>query len=302
MNSRSGTLGIGLLADDVWLRYSSKRPWALAGASVSIPTGSLVALVGANGAGKTTLFRSWLGFERPDRGSVHVLGFDPGRDREAALSAMAYVAQEPALYAALSCRDHLRFAGLQRPGFGTEAALAALEAAAVPVDAKADTLSGGQRVQLSLAIARGCDARVLLLDEPLANLDPIARRTVMLAMSTYAHDRDATVLVSSHLVSDLEGTFDRLVLMAAGSVLLSDSVASIVARASVEPTDPGVPVTVEEIGRFVGRDGQLRRVRLAHGTNGGTDDGSSSATLEDIILGMMATNAASASPSPSRPA
>lgn len=270
----------GLDASEVWLRYSRKAPWALTSVNLTLPTGSLVALVGANGAGKSTLFRTWLGFERPERGSVRVMGIDPAVRPTDAMRSIAYVAQDPALYRSLSCTDHLAFARSQRRGFSSSIATEALLAAGVPLRAKAGDLSGGQRVQLSLAIARGCDARVLLLDEPLANLDPVARRGVLVALADYARERDATVLVSSHLIGDVEGMFDRLVLMAAGTVVLADTIDSVTARASVEATTADAPLGDLEVGRFLGRDGGLRRVVMG-------EEGDGTATLEDVVLAYM---------------
>jgi ABC-2 type transport system ATP-binding protein len=283
----------GLEAHGVWLRYSRRRPWALAGADVVIPAGSLVALVGPNAAGKTTLIRSWLGFERPERGGVRVLGRDPAKDPEGVLLSTAYVAQDPALYSGLSCREHHRFAASLRSGFDVVAAEAAVAKAGVPLDVKAGTLSGGQRVQLALSIARGCNARILLLDEPLANLDPIARRAVIRTLAEYAADGNATVLVSSHLVSDLEGAFDYIVAMGNGKILLSGGVTEVTRRYVVEPVRPADVAGPQELGRFVARDGQLTRV-LWSGT--ASHPGRRPATLEEVILSILAGSQTGALP------
>ncbi len=275
----------GLAAHDVWLRYGPKREWALAGAELSIPTGCLAALVGPNGSGKTTLFRTWLDFQQPDRGSVEVLGLDPTEHQRDVLMRTAYVAQEPALYGALTCREHHRFAAIQRDGFDVAAAEGALGKVAVPLDVKASTLSGGQRVQLALSIARGCNARVLLLDEPLANLDPVARREVVRTLADYAHERDATVLVSSHLVNDLEGTFDHLVAMGNGRVLVSDPIETVLNRYVVAPTRLDAPIETGEMGRFVGRDGTLVRVLDRASASGNQD--TTQATIEDVVMAVL---------------
>jgi ABC-2 type transport system ATP-binding protein len=211
------------------------------GADVAIPTGCLSALVGPNGAGKTTLMRAWLGFERPSRGRVMVLGHDPVGQRGAVIAACAHVSQEVALYRSLSAREHFAYAKVLRPSFDVRAALAVLERADVRPDAPARALSGGQRLQLALALAVGARAPVLLLDEPLANLDPLARRDVVVQLAGYAGAVGACVLVSTHLVSDLEGGFGHVVVMSEGRVVEAGMIGPVVPRYAVLPSDAEAP-------------------------------------------------------------
>ena len=150
--------------------------WALTGIDLDIPAGGITALVGPNAAGKSTLIKTWVGFERPTRGSVAVMGVDPWRDRSGALAHLGYVPQSPALYDGLSVDDHLDLAVQLRPGFDRASARKRLDDLGIPAGRGAGTLSGGQQAQVALALALGTRARILLLDEPLASLDPLARR------------------------------------------------------------------------------------------------------------------------------
>lgn len=285
-------MNAALTASGVWHRYSRRGSWALADADVAIPSGCLTALVGPNGAGKTTLMRCWLGFERPTRGEVSVLGHDPAKHRTQAVTALGHVAQDPAFYGSLTCRDHIAFACLQRPGYDPRPSERVLGAAGVRLDAPARTLSGGQRVQLGLALAAGTRARALILDEPLANLDPLARREAMVWLAGLARDEDACVLVSSHLVSDLEGTFERIVIMGNGRVLLSASVDDAIGRFFVRSVGPDGPPGPAEVGRYRGRDGDLRALVDSSADPGVPDRAT---TLEDVVLGLLASAKATAS-------
>ncbi|MEO7667336.1 MAG: ABC transporter ATP-binding protein, partial [Dehalococcoidia bacterium] len=160
---------------DLAKRYG-RRTWALTGIDLAIPQGGITALVGPNAAGKSTLIKTWVGFERPTRGSVAVAGIDPWKDRSAALAHVGYIPQSPALYDALSVDDHLDLAVQLRPGFDRAYARRRLDELGIPGNQGARSLSGGQQAQVALALALGTRAKILLLDEPLASLDPLARR------------------------------------------------------------------------------------------------------------------------------
>ncbi len=157
-------------------RYG-RRTWALRDVDLALAAGGIVGLVGPNGAGKSTLLKTWIGFERPTAGEARVFGADPWRERAAVLSRTAYLPQSPALYRDLRVADHLDFVVHFR-GARFDRAWAAKRLAdlRVPLDATTSSLSGGQAAQVGLAIALGLRAAVLLLDEPLASLDPLVRR------------------------------------------------------------------------------------------------------------------------------
>jgi ABC-2 type transport system ATP-binding protein len=262
---------------DLAKRYR-RGVWALGGIDVAIPAGGITALVGPNAAGKSTLIKTWVGFERPTRGSVRVAGIDPWQDRAAALDHIGYVPQSPALYDGLSVEDHLDMAVLLRPGFDRASARERLDQLAIPRDAGARSLSGGQQAQVALALALGTRADVLLLDEPLASLDPLARREFLHVVADAVRTDGATALLSSHIVTDVEQACDRLIVLGIGRVLLHASVADALAAHRIAAADEAVG---EVIASFAGPAGE----RLALQRDG---DGRS-ATLEEIVLGYLAS-------------
>jgi len=269
---------------DLAKRYR-RGVWALSGIDLEIPSGGITALVGPNAAGKSALIKTWVGFERPTRGSVRVAGIDPWHDRAAALDHIGYVPQSPALYDGLSVEDHLDMALLLRPSFDRAMARQRLDELAIPRSASARTLSGGQQAQVALALALGTRAEVLLLDEPLASLDPLARREFLHVVTDAVRTDGGTALLSSHIVTDVEQACDRLIVLGVGRVLLQSSVADAVAAHRVAPADEAVG---EVIATFAGPAGE--KVALQR------DGGGRPATLEEIVLGYLA----SARPGPER--
>lgn len=255
---------------------------AIEGLDLAIAAGTVTALVGPNGAGKSTLIKAWVGFERPSRGRVEVGGVDPWRHRAAALEMVGYVAQSPALYRELTVEDHLALARTLRPAFDGALARRRLEELAIPLDALAERLSGGQRAQVSLALALGTHAKALLLDEPLASLDPLARREFLHVVSASVRAEGSTVLLSSHVITDIQQACTHLVVLGGGRKLLDAAIdASVAGHGVVEgwETAPGEAV----VGRFRGPDGDpLSLVR------GGAAPGSRPATLEEVVLGYLA--------------
>ena len=249
---------------------------ALAGIDLALPTGGITALVGPNAAGKSTLIKTWVGFEKPTRGSVQVMGIDPWRHRSGALSRIGYIPQSPALYDGLSVDDHLDLAVQLRPDFDRAYAQQRLEQLDIPVGRGARSLSGGQQAQVALALALGTRAPILLLDEPLASLDPLARREFLHVLTDAVRADGATALLSSHIVTDVEQACDRLIVLGVGRVLLHDTVASALAAHAVATTE-----RTDAIGSFAAADGS--RIFVMHG------DGDRPATLEEVVLGYLAS-------------
>ena len=210
---------------------------ALSNVSLEVAPGSITALVGPNAAGKSTLIRTWVGFEQPTSGSVRVAGIDPASDPAAALRHVGYVPQQPALYRELTTADHLDLAAHLRPGFDRAVAERHLDYLAIPLRARATTLSGGQQAQVMLAVALGTRADVLLLDEPLASLDPLARSEFLTVLRTAVREGGSTALLSSHIVTDVEQVCDRLIVLGIGRVLLDDGLAHAVAGHGVRSGD-----------------------------------------------------------------
>lgn len=250
--------------------------WALGGIDLALPAGGITALVGPNAAGKSTLIKTWVGFEHPTRGEVRVAGIDPWKDRSAALAHLGYVPQSPALYDGLSVADHLDLARQLRPGFDREYARERLTQLDIPADRDARSLSGGQQAQVALAIALGTRAPILLLDEPLASLDPLARREFLHVLTDAVRGDGATALLSSHIVTDVEQACDRLIVLGVGRVLLHDTVSDALAAHSISATEHP-----DAVASFGAPDGS--RIWLVRGT------GDRPATLDEVVLGYLAS-------------
>lgn len=210
-----------LAADALTKRFG--RVHALSSLSLEIQAGAIVALVGPNGAGKTTLLRTWMGFERPTSGRALVSGLDPWVDRRA-IRGLAFLAQQPSLYRELRVSEHLALIAYLRSGFDQAGAADRIASLGIRPNARIDELSGGEAAQVGLAIAIGLRANVLLLDEPLASLDPLAREEFLEVLSRHASKSGATVVVSSHAVAELESVCTDLLILGRGQVILHDRI------------------------------------------------------------------------------
>ena len=259
-------------------RFRRSRPWAVRNVTLGFPAGSITALVGANGAGKSTLIRSCLGFERPNEGRVLVFGVDPRKDRVAVIRQIGYVPQAASLYRPLTIADHFAMAAAGRTGFDGAFARAHIEAIGLSTSRRVGELSGGEQAQVALAVALGTRAPLLLLDEPLASLDPLARRQFLTALLADVRGRGATALLSSHIVTDVEQACDRLAVLADGRLVLAESVADARARYRIVPAD--AIAGRASIGRFTDPDGSP--IALVEGGDG------RAATLEEVVLGHLA--------------
>jgi ABC-2 type transport system ATP-binding protein len=186
-------------------RYRTR--WALAGCTLSIPAGHVVGLVGPNGAGKTTLINLATGMLAPSAGTIEVLGGRP-IDGPAQLARVGYLAQDAPLYAGLPVADHLRLGAHLNPGWDAELARRRVERLGLDPKQKAGTLSGGQRAQLALTLAVAKRPELLILDEPVASLDPLARREFLQDLMEAVAEQQVSVVLSSHLISDLERACD----------------------------------------------------------------------------------------------
>jgi ABC-2 type transport system ATP-binding protein len=205
------------------------RTWALRGCTLAIPAGRVVALVGPNGAGKTTLLSLAVGLSAPSAGEIRVLdGLVPGS--EPALARTGFVAQDTPLYSYLTVADTLRLVASLSGRFDFGDARARLAALDIPLRRRVGQLSGGQHAQVALAVALGRHPELLILDEPVARLDPLARHDFMAALMAAVAEDGISVLLSSHVVAELERVCDYLVLLAGGRVQVSGDVAELVAN------------------------------------------------------------------------
>ena len=262
-------------------RYRRRAPLALERVSLELPTGSITALIGPNGAGKSTLIRAAVGFERPTEGRVEVLGIDPWRHRPAALAQIGYVAQSLSLYRGLSLSDHVRLAGALRRSFDAKLATGRLQDLGLTLDRRVGDLSGGEQAQVGLALAIATRAPLLLLDEPIASLDPLARREFLAVLLGDARRDGSTVLLATHIVADVAGLADRIVVLGAGHKLLDDAVPRVLESHRV--VGEGEIVGADVVSRFPTTAGEVR-VLVRDGTAG------IEATLDDVVLGYLASS------------
>jgi ABC-2 type transport system ATP-binding protein len=268
-----------------------RRKTALSGCSVTVPEGSICALVGPNGAGKTTLLRLLSGLSGPTAGTAAVLGLTPGQHPDF-LAEIGFLAQEMPLYRRLTAADHIRAGAHLNSRWDALSVAERLGGLNIPLDQPTGTLSGGQRAQVALALVLAKHPRLLLLDEPVAALDPLARRHFLatLTEAVAAAEGSLTVLLSSHLVADIERVCDHLILLATGQVQLCGDTDDLLAehKLLVGPRKDTGPIerqhTVVQATRTARQTTLL--VRL-----GGplTDPGyeAEDVSLEELVLGYM---------------
>lgn len=203
------------------------RRWALRDCSLTLPAGRMAALVGPNGAGKTTLLHLAIGLLQPSDGSVRVFGRDPWTQPLAVLPRVGFVAQDHPLYPGFTVAETLRFGLRMNQQWDGEIAEARLRRLGIPLDQRVGKLSGGQQAQVALAIALAKRPALLLLDEPVASLDPLARRDFLRTLVEAATERGITTLLSSHIIADLEHACDYLIILSASRVQLTGDLAAI---------------------------------------------------------------------------
>jgi ABC-2 type transport system ATP-binding protein len=199
------------------------RRWALDQCDLDIPAGHVVGLVGPNGAGKTTLLHLAVGLLAPSAGSIEVLGHHPSDD-PAQLARVGFVAQDTPTYARLSVEDHLAMGAHLNPGWDESLARQRIDELDLDPRQRAGTLSGGQRAQLALTLAVAKRPEFLVLDEPVASLDPLARREFLQSLMEVVVEHGVSVLLSSHLVADLERVCDYVVVLVSSRVQVAGEV------------------------------------------------------------------------------
>jgi ABC-2 type transport system ATP-binding protein len=282
--------------------YGSAR--ALHDCTLAIPDRHVVALVGPNGAGKTTLLNLTVGLVLPTAGAVTVLG---GRRAGslAALDGIAFVAQDAPLYKNLSAADLLHETRNLNHRFDQDYAEHRLGELGIPLRQKAGKMSGGQQAQLALTLALARRPQLLLLDEPMAMLDPIARHEFMATVMTAAAEDGVSVVLSSHVLAELERVADYLVLVAHGNIQVAGEVDDLLATHGLL-TGPA-----SESGRYtrqwnvVHESSAASLVRLLvryHGTSDPVPPGweARSVTLEELAMAYLREPGAAALPGPAR--
>jgi ABC-2 type transport system ATP-binding protein len=205
-----------------------RKRWALTDCTLSIPAGHVVGLVGLNGAGKTTLLNLATGMLAPTAGTIEVLGGRPAAGPEQ-LARVGYLAQDAPVYAGLSVADHLKLGAHLNPGWDAALARRRIDQLDLDRGRKAGRLSGGQRAQLALTLALGKRPELLILDEPVASLDPLARREFLQDLMGTVAEEEVSVVLSSHLISDLERVCDYVVVLADSRVRIAGPVDELLA-------------------------------------------------------------------------
>jgi ABC-2 type transport system ATP-binding protein len=277
--------------------------WALRECTLAIPAGHIAALVGPNGAGKTTLLNLAVGLAAPSAGAVTVLGgLPPGSP--AALDDIAFVAQDTPLYQNLPAADLLHLTRNLTRRFDKRYAHARLGELGIPLNRKAGKLSGGQRAQLALTLALARRPRLLVLDEPVATLDPVARHDFMATVAAAAGDGagevgGVSVLLSSHVLAELERVAGYLILLSRGRVQIAGEVTGLLAthRLLIGPAagaDPRWPVV------HASRDGTQARLLVRAAAAGPVPPGWQAypVGLEELALAYLREPGAAALPGP----
>jgi ABC-2 type transport system ATP-binding protein len=204
------------------------RRWALADCTLAVPAGRVTGLVGPNGAGKSTLLQLAAGLLEPDSGGIRVLGEPPART-PAQLGRVGFLAQDAPVYAGLSVAGHLRMGAWLNHGWDTAFAKRRISDLGLDLRQRAGSLSGGQRAQLALTLATAKRPELLLLDEPVASMDPLARREFLRNLMETVAEQQVSVVLSSHLIADIERVCDYLIVLTASRVRLAGETESLLA-------------------------------------------------------------------------
>jgi ABC-2 type transport system ATP-binding protein len=274
------------------------RVSALSECTVTVPAGAVCALVGPNGAGKTTLLRMLAGLARPTGGTACVLDGTPRQD-PGFLSEIGFLAQEIPLYRRFTAEDHIKIGAHMNPGWDASLVRTRLAELRIPLDQRVGTLSGGQRAQVALALTLAKRPRLLLLDEPVAALDPLARRHFLATLTAAVADAAGglTVVLSSHLVVDLERVCDHLILLAASRVQLCGDIDTLLAQHKVLVGPRKDTAPIERAHEVVQTVTTARQSTLLVRLNGPVIDPAyqtEDVTFEELVLAYMGADEAAA--------
>lgn len=281
MNAPLETQGLGR-------RYGSV--WALRDCSLQIPPGRVAALVGPNGAGKTTLLQLAVGLGAPTEGTVTVFGRRPWDEPEAVLPRVGFVAQDHPLYRRLTVAETLKMGRLLNLRWDESLARARLSRLGIPLERKVGKLSGGQQAQVALVLALAKQPDLLLLDEPVASLDPLARREFMQTLMSTVAERELTVLLSSHIIADLERVCDYLIILSQSRVLLAGDIDEIVGSHRLLIGPRRDPAAVAAVHSVIEASHTARQTTLLVRVNGAVFDSSwdvHDVSLEEIVLAYL---------------
>ena len=270
-----------------------RRRWALSDCTLDIPAGRIAGLVGPNGAGKTTLLHLATGLLRPTTGTIEVLGGPPPAS-PAELARVGFVAQDTPTYAHLTVADHLRLGAHLNPGWDAATARDRIERLGLDPGQRAGKLSGGQRAQLALTLAIAKRPELLILDEPVASLDPLARREFLQRLMETVVDQGLSVVLSSHLVADLERVCDYLIVLVGSRVQLAGEVDRLLATHHLLTGPRRDPARLPEDQHVISASHTDRQTTLTVRSEGPIHDPAwtvSNIGLEDLVLAYMSRTA-----------
>jgi ABC-2 type transport system ATP-binding protein len=266
---------------------------ALSDCTITVPEERISALIGPNGAGKTTLLRLLAGLAWPTAGEMAVLGGVPRQD-PAFLAGIGFLAQEIPLYRRFTADDHISIGARLNRRWDAGYARDRLRSLSIPLDRAAGSLSGGQRAQLALALTLAKKPSLLLLDEPVAALDPLARRNFLATLAEAVADGGLTALVSSHLLADMERVSDHLILLATSRVQLCGDIDALLAEHQVLVGPRKATTAIEKTHTIVQVMRTARQTNLLVRGNGPVIDPaweSAEVGLEEMVLAYMSQDA-----------
>lgn len=281
------TLGAGV-------RYG--RRWGLVDCSLQIPAGAVAAVVGRNGAGKSTLLHMLAGLLRPDAGSVTLLGARSWPAKGEALARIGFVGQDRPLYRALRVRELLTVGRRLNRGWDQRYAVERLRDQEIPIDQKVHRLSRGQQTQLAVVMALAKRPGLLILDEPLADLDPVARREVMGTVMAELAEKKVTVILSSHSLVDLTRACDWLVIMGQGKIRVAAPIDRLLAEHQIILGPTGLADRVIDRAAIIARHRGERQSALLVVRGDAVSEldprwDRRKPTVEDLVFGYLGTHA-----------
>ncbi len=274
--------------------------WALESCTLDVRAGAIVALVGPNGAGKSTLMRLVTGLLSPTAGSVEVFGRPPEASA-GSLARIAFLDQDHPLYRSWTVAEHLHMGRSMNPTWHDELAVGHLRALGIPLDRRVGRLSGGQQAQVALTMALAKGADLLVLDEPVKSLDPLARREFMSLLLGHVAEHGTTVLLSSHVVAELERACDHLIVLADGHVQLAGQIDEVLDRHRILVGPKGASFDHLGIGVVIDRTDTGGTTSLIARTSGASFDPrweASPISLEELVLAYLRNG--SGRPAPTR--
>ncbi len=282
---------------DLGKRYG--RSWALRDCSMSVPAGRVAALVGPNGAGKTTLLQLAVGLTPPSTGSVQVFGASPWNQPDVVLPRIGFLAQDRPLFRGFTGEEMLTVGRKLNPCWDDALARSRLGRLKIPLNRKVGKLSGGQQSQVALVMALAKRPDLLLLDEPVAALDPLARREFLQTLMEAVAENGTTVLLSAHIIADLERVCDYLIILSASRVQLAGDIDLIQHQHKLLVGPRCEPDAVAHIHTVVEATHTQRQTSLMVRLNGHVWDPTwevHDVALEEIVLAYLGQDFTESSP------